>query len=103
MKPFAELFDPAPSRWGLRGDPWVWQAMQDHLGATYLPPALGEVEKMLYAAFNRLVGVDLGTEIKPSVYREEFAHGGMSSGGIHLDTWRNELLPLLVDRARALL
>jgi hypothetical protein len=103
MKLVADLFSPEPARWGLRGDPWVWQAMCDHLADAYLPPVLAEVEAMLYATFNRIVGVDLATEVEPSVYREEFAHGGMSSGSIHLDTWRAELIPLLVDRARSLL
>jgi hypothetical protein len=101
MKQVADLFEPEPPRWGLRGDPWVWQAMRDHLSGTYLPPSLAEAEAMLYAAFNRLVGVNLATEIAASVYRPEFAHGGVSSGQIHLDTWRAELLPLLIDRARA--
>jgi hypothetical protein len=100
VKQVNDLFDPPPDRWGLRGDPWVWQAMRDHLTGTYLPPTLGECEAMLYAAFNRIVGVDLATELEPMVFRREFAHGGMSSGQIHLDTWRAELLPLLVDRAR---
>ncbi|GIF26432.1 hypothetical protein BJ973_005792 [Actinoplanes tereljensis] len=103
MKLVADLFDPEPQVWGLRGDPWVWQAMRDHLGDTYLPPTLGEAEAMLYTAFNRIVGVDLFAELEPSVYRPEFAHGGLSSGHIHLQTWRIDLLPLLVDRAQALL
>ncbi len=103
MKLVADLFSPEPDRWGLRGDPWVWQAMRDHLSGAYLPPTLAEVEAMLYAAFNRLVGIDLARAMEPSVYRAEFAHGGMSSGSVHLDTWRAELIPLLVDRARSLL
>jgi hypothetical protein len=101
MKLVADLFTPTPQRWGLRGDPWVWQAMCDHLSGTYLPPSLAEVEAVLYAAFNRIVGVDLATEVEPSVYRAEFAHGGPSSGGVHLDTWRGDLMPLLMERARA--
>jgi len=100
VKTVDDLFEPPPDRWGLRGDPWVWQAMRDHLAGSYLPPTIGEVEAMLYTAFNRLVAVDLATETEPSVFREEFAHGGMSSGGIHLETWRVELIPLLIDRAR---
>jgi hypothetical protein len=75
--------------------------MCDHLTGTYLPPSLAEVEAMLYAAFNRMVGVDLATAVEESVFREEFAHGGLTSGGVHLDTWRADLIPLLVDRARA--
>ena len=103
MKSVTDLFDPQPSVWGLRGDPWVWIAMSEHLTGTYLPPSLAEVEAMLYAAFNRIVGVDLATDIEPAVYREEFAHGGTSSGQVHLDTWRAELIPLLVERAASLL
>jgi hypothetical protein len=103
MKQVADLFDPEPEQWGLRGDPYVWRALRDHLGESYLPPSIGELEAMLYTAFNRLVAVDLGTEIAPSVYREAFAHGGMSSGQVHLETWRVVLLPLLVDRAGSML
>jgi hypothetical protein len=103
MKQVAELFDPEPEQWGLRGDPWVWRALRDHLGESYLPPSIGEVEAMLYAAFNRLVAVDLATETTPAIYREEFAHGGMSSGQVHLETWRAVLIPMLLDRAGTML
>ena len=103
MKNVADLFDPEPEQWGLRGDPWVWQALRDHLGESYLPPSIGEVEAMLYTAFNRLVAVDLATETAPSVYPDAFAHGGMSSGQVHLETWRAVLLPLLIDRAGTML
>ncbi|MDQ1291556.1 MAG: hypothetical protein QG615_1364, partial [Nitrospirota bacterium] len=34
------------------------------------------------------------------VYREEFAHGGMSSGFVCLEVWRDRLIPLLVSRGR---
>ena len=101
MKQVSDLFDPEPAQWGLRGDPWVWRAMAAHLSGTYLPPLLGEVERLLYATFDRLVGVDLATEPEAAVFREQFAHGGLSSGGVHLNTWRSFLMPLLVDRARA--
>ena len=99
MKLASELFDPEPPRWGLRGDPWVWRAMAERLATTYLPPSLNEVERLLYAEFDRLVSVNLASETAEWVVREEFAHGGLSSGAIHLNTWRAELIPLLLDRA----
>jgi hypothetical protein len=34
------------------------------------------------------------------MYREQFAHGGMSGGLISIETWRDQLIPLLTDRAR---
>ena len=33
-----------------------------------------------------------------SVHCEGFAHGGMSSGQVHLGTWRERLLPMLANR-----
>jgi hypothetical protein len=58
------------------------------------------VVRLLHAAFTELVGVDLVSNPESSVYRERFAHGGMSGGMISLDTWREQLIPLLADRAR---
>ncbi|MEV6954147.1 hypothetical protein [Streptomyces sp. NPDC051183] len=99
----ALLFDPEPSRWGLRGDPHVWRALREHLQGRDLPPTVDEVAGLLRAAFSELVGVDLLTESASSVYRAQYSHGGMSSGGISLDAWRETLMPLLAERARALL
>ena len=103
MKYVSDLFDPEPDQWGLRADPWVWRTLREQFSGTYLPPSPGEVERMLYAGFNRLVAVDLATEMESSVYREEFAHGGMSSGHISLEIWRAFLMPLLMERALSLL
>ncbi len=75
--------------------------MSEKLAGVALPPSAGEVERLLRATFDRVVGVELAIEAAPWVFREEFAHGGLSSGSVHLDTWRAELLPALVDRARA--
>ncbi|MBL7256127.1 hypothetical protein [Paractinoplanes lichenicola] len=102
MRLVTDLFDPEPVRWGLRGDPWVWRAMCEQLTGLALPPSVGEVERLLIATFDRVARCDLATETAPWVFREEFAHGaGMSDGSVHLEMWRAELLPTLVDRARS--
>ncbi|MGI5348826.1 hypothetical protein ACQEU8_11605 [Streptomyces sp. CA-250714] len=98
-----ELFDPEPDRWGFRGDPHVWRALRGHLSKTDVPASVAEAVSLLRVAFSELVGVDLVTNAESSVYREQFAHGGMSSGMVSLDTWRDRLLPLLTERARVLL
>ncbi|MGW4161376.1 hypothetical protein [Streptomyces sp. NPDC004788] len=95
----SELFDPAPGRWGLRGDPFVWQALRDTLSGADVPPSAEAVAGLLRATFEELVEVDLLGEPAPHVYRQRYAHGGMSSGMVHLDMWRHTLLPLLVERA----
>jgi hypothetical protein len=94
------LFDPEPRRWGLRGDPHLWQALREYLSDTDVPASASEVSRLLHTAFGQLAGVDLASDPASSVYREQFAHGGMSSGMISLDTWRQELMPLLTERAR---
>ncbi|MFI6662925.1 hypothetical protein ACIBL8_46410 [Streptomyces sp. NPDC050523] len=99
----ADLFDPEPEQWGLRGDPYVWQALRDHLSGTEIPASVDEVISLLRVAFSEVVGADLVTERESQVYREQYAHGGMSSGYVSLDAWRKSLMPLLVERARILL
>ncbi len=81
----ADLFDPEPRTWGLRGDPYLWQALREHLSGTDIPASVGEAVALLHAAFGELVGLDLVGDPVPSVYLERYAHGGMSSGMISLD------------------
>jgi hypothetical protein len=95
------LFDPEPTAWGLRGDPHLWSALREHLSATDMPASVSEAVSILHQAFRELVGVDLTRDGVGSVYREQFAYGGMSSGMVSLDAWRQHLMPLLADRARA--
>lgn len=99
----ADLFDPEPEHWGLRGDPYLWRALRGHLSDADAPTSVDEVVSRLHTAFGELVGLDLAGDRQPSVYRAQYAHGGMSSGMISLDTWRERLMPLLAERARTLL
>jgi hypothetical protein len=99
----ADLFDPEPRTWGLRGDPYLWQALREHLAGTDIPASTGEVVNLLQAAFGELTGLDLGCDPAPSVYLEQYARGGMSSGMISLDTWRERFMPMLAERASTLL
>jgi hypothetical protein len=95
------LFDPEPASWGLRGDPHLWRALREHLSGEDMPASVGEAIGLLHQAFGELVGVDLASNHANSVYREQYAHGGMSSGMISLDAWRRHLMPLLADRVTA--
>jgi hypothetical protein len=97
------LFDPEPERWGLRGDPYLWRALREHLAGTRLPRSAEELTGLLHAAFRDLTGIDIASDPAPMAYHEEYAHGGMSSGMISLDTWRKGLFPLLAERAKTLL
>lgn len=100
--PMSALFDPEPTTWGLRGDPHLWRALRAHLAGRDIPASDEALTSLLHEAFLELVGTDLATDPGTSVYREQYAHGGMSSGMISLDTWRQRLMPLLAERARTL-
>lgn len=95
-----QLFDEEPEQWELRGDPYVWAALRERLAGLPLPADDTTLEETLLTVFTSVVGVDLRTELADRVYREEFAHGGMSSGPVHLPTWWDSLIPLLVGRGR---
>ncbi|GAA0315804.1 hypothetical protein GCM10010302_63620 [Streptomyces polychromogenes] len=99
------LFDPEPGRWGLRGDPYLWRALRDALSGTDLPASPEAVAHRLRVAFRELVGEDLYESAASSVYLERYAqpHGGMSSGSVSLDAWRERLMPVLLERAGELL
>jgi hypothetical protein len=89
----SELFDEEPDTWGLRGDPNLWKAMRDHFSSTYLPESWGEVSVRVAEAFEQLTGNPLNT--LGDFHLDQFASGGMSSGYISPQWWRDDALPFL--------
>lgn len=94
-----ELFIEEPMPWGLRGDPYLWRAMAAHFANTPLPATAAALEDSITQAFERLTGKPLATPTH--FFVETFAHGGMSSGGISPQFWRESALPLLLGRLAA--
>lgn len=94
-----DLFEREPHQWGLRGDPAVWASMREHLQGVQMPQHASALQSLLEKTFHEVVGVDLRNFTDDSVYREEFDRGGMSGGGVDLPTWRDRLIPILVDRS----
>jgi hypothetical protein len=81
------------------GGPAAVPEMQGRLAGVPVPAARDEAYRQLHHCFTAVVGVELADPtLGESVYRPELAHGGMSSRHVHLPTWREQLLPLLLDR-----
>lgn len=97
----SDLFDPEPRTWGLRGDPHLWRALRARLASQDVPASVGELAGLLHAAFRELAGTDLAGGPASAADLEQYAHGGLSSGMISLDTWRQHLMPMLLERASA--
>jgi hypothetical protein len=96
----AELFREEPLYWGLRGDPYLWREMAGQLADTPWPASEAELAQLLAGLFEQLAGV--GLDHPTHVHLPRHAHGGMSSGMISSQFWRERAIPLLLERYRTL-
>ncbi len=92
---------PPPARWGLRGDPYLWQELTQALAEQPLPTNPGAVDNLLASLYEQLVGEAPRAGRHTCVAR--YAHGGMSSGYVDADFWLAHGLPLLKRRLLVLL
>jgi hypothetical protein len=90
------LFEEEPAQWGLRGDPYLWRKMREHFRSVPLPTTVEEFEHQLKLAFHELTGNPMSAQ--QSFFVAEFAHGGMSSGQVCPEFWRDRAMPLLLNR-----
>lgn len=92
----ADLFQEKPRQWGLRGDPYLWEEMQNHFAQTPLPHSAEQLAQQLAQAFETLTGQPITAEKHFSV--ERFPRGGMSGGMVSPAFWRETAVPLLQAR-----
>ena len=93
------VFDPDPWQWGLRGDPHVWWHMAEVLSAEPFPQTEAQLVALIERTFEDFTGAPWSTP--EPFYLEQYAHGGMSSGIVSPDWWRQTGLPLLLERFAA--
>jgi hypothetical protein len=98
----ADLFEPSPDQWGLRGDLFLWMELRQVLCHCELFGTLDRdsectVEDRLVAAVATLTGTNLSEQ--RDVYVRRYARGGMSSGTVSCAHWHVTLIPLLARRA----
>jgi hypothetical protein len=90
------LMTPKPQQWSLRGDPYLWDEMVNHLATTKIPASIDDLTAIIEKAFIELTAHPI--TYRDNFYTEKYAHGGMSSGHIDPRFWKNKLIPLLVER-----
>ena len=60
------------------------------------PEAVQEFEKLLFKILDEL-GVDINSP-DDRQWLDRYPNDGMSAGHVHLDTWREKNIPLLIER-----
>ncbi|WP_407400000.1 hypothetical protein [Treponema sp.] len=91
----SELFNNQPITWGKRGDPVLWDRMQELQSENELPETEDEFMDILKLSFEKLTGHKL--DEKEDFYMDAFATSGMSSGVISLDFWNKTGIPFLLE------
>lgn len=71
--------------------------MQDRLARVEMPETVFELIDLLNDTFQAVVGEDVNNLHIDVLDREEFEAGGMSSGQVAVSTWRERLIPILIE------
>lgn len=95
----SDLFQEEPVRWGLRGDPYLWKELKATVDKYEYPATESQLTTLLEQLYQQLTGVSL-TE-NQSILVERYSHGGMSSGHVSPEFWRERAIPLLLERYRS--
>ena len=95
------IFEEKPKQWGFRGDPYFWDYLKERAEKMdRVSPH--ELEVWIKEEYHKLSGKALTGEYMDFAVIEQFKHGGMSSGGVDNQWWREEGIPLLKSRLEKL-
>lgn len=93
----SKIFEEKPESWGFRGDPYFWNYLKEQAESMeMLSP--DDLEKWIQGEYFSLSGKPLTDEYMDFAVIKQFAHGGMSSGGVDNRWWRETGIPLLKSR-----
>ena len=95
------IFEEKPRSWGFRGDPYFWDYLKEHAeNMDIITP--DELESWIKDEFFSVSGKALTDTYGDFAVILQFAHGGMSSGGVDNLWWIEEGIPLLKSRLNQL-
>ena len=96
----SKIFEEKPARWGFRGDPYFWDYLKDRAESMDMISP-DELEKWIKEEYHSVSGKALTDEYGDFAVVKQFAHGGMSSGGVDNLWWIDTGIPLLKSRLTA--
>lgn len=88
------IFNNKPKEWGLCGDSYMWDYLQEYCKNIPFLYGKAKIEKIVKEQYEEKTGEELTK--KSICYVEEFDHGGMSSGKIDGNFWIDTAIPLLI-------
>ena len=91
-----KLFEKEPKGWGLRGDPYLWRELKKQLDEMSMPKTEIELQQLLERQYQKITGKALNKQGYIKI--DNFKHGGMSSGMISPQFWKDIGFPLLVNQ-----
>ena len=95
------IFEEKPKSWGFRGDPYFWDYLKE-LAENMDVISPDELEKWIKEEYFSLSRKELTDKYLDFAVIKQFAHGGMSSGGVDNEWWTATGIPLLKKRLTAL-
>lgn len=95
------IFEEKPERWGLRGDPYFWDYLKERSENMDIISS-DQLEQWIKEEYLSLSGKPLTDKYMDFAVIKQFAHGGMSSGGVDNRWWLEKGIPLLKSRLAAL-
>lgn len=96
LKTIAAFFEERPYQWGLRGDPHLWDEMSEHFAHTPIPETADELVRLIETAFE--LSTEHSISEKENFFIKRFSHGGMSSGVVSPEFWRDKVIPMMRER-----
>lgn len=98
MRPasISDLFNEEPIQWSLRGDPYLWRDMKQQFININCPDSVEKFIEIIETAFQNLTGYPISYD--DSIGLKKYSHGGMSSGFVDPEFWRDKVIPLLKKR-----
>jgi hypothetical protein len=96
-KSVALIFRERPVQWGLRGDPYLWDDLENYFLNVCNPCSNEEFLKEFHIAFEQFTGNKLASS-EYGIYIPRYNHGGMSGGKVSTEFWSEVAIPLLTER-----
>lgn len=91
-------FESLSLKWGLRGDPYLWEELKKRALEHSIFQSKTEFEKFIDINFKGIVQTGELSKDKSRVLIDRFPKQGISGGWVSLRTWESSILPLLKKR-----